>query len=148
MTAAPFFHRQPAPVRRAFWRGFATVILWALIILGAVLFTGCETALYDPGSGRKVASFRSDIVQGDYSAGATRFTFAKMSNSVPTRAALLGANKIVGTVASAAVAAMVPGSGVTAVVSKTAISAVPHITSGTAAPSDKTPAQLWPITQP
>lgn len=107
----------------------------ALVAL-ALTVTGCGTVLYDPGTGRKVASFRSDITGGDYNAGATTFKFAKMSNSVPTRAALLGANKIVGTVASAGVAIAVPGSGAAPMIGKAAITAVPHLSAPVAKPGD------------
>jgi len=99
----------------------------AIALAALVLLTSCSTRFYDRQSGRMIASFQSDITDGAYSDGSTSFRFAKLSNSAPTRAALLGANKITSTVASAAVAAMVPGSGTTAVVSKTAISAVPHL---------------------
>ena len=67
------------------------------------LSPGC-TRFYDRSSGRMIAFlFQSDITGCDvnYSDGTTSFRFAKMSNSAPTRAALLGANKIVSTVASA-----------------------------------------------
>lgn len=82
----------------------------------------------DPTTGRTVASFASDITDGDYSAGSTHFRFAKMSNSAPTRAAMLGTNKIIGTIGSAAVAIAIPGSGTPALIGRTAVSSIPHIT--------------------
>lgn len=103
----------------------------------ALLLTGCGTTAYYP-NGKRALVTRSDSTKFAFSGGGITLTADKISNSIPTRAALLGANKIVGTVASAAVAAMVPGSGATAVVSKSVISAVPHVTA---------PASVKPVDQ-
>lgn len=114
------------------------------LALLCLALTGCATTLYDRSSGQKIASFQSDIQDGNYGDGTTYFTFTKMHNSVPTRAALLGANKIAGTIGSAAVAIAVPGAGATSMVTKAVISSTPHLTSPAAAPADKSPASIWP----
>lgn len=99
-----------------------------LLLLALFLpLAGCVTEARYP-NGIIALRTWSDSTQLKFDGGGISLSAATIKNSAPTRAALLGANKIVGTVASAAVAAMVPGSGATAVISKTAISAVPHIT--------------------
>lgn len=102
----------------------------------ALALTGCGTTLYSPQTGHPLAVMRSDITTGDYSGGGVTFSFAKMNNSVPTRAALLGTNKIIGTLGSAAIGLSVPGSGVAPLIGKTAISGMPLFTSPVAKPGD------------
>ncbi len=98
-----------------------------ILALACLALSGCtSTDLRDPSSGRLIAHFGSNVYAGDYQAGATHFSFARIDNSTTTRASWAGANKLAGTVASAVVAGLVPGGSTTAVVSKTAISAVPH----------------------
>lgn len=98
----------------------------ALLPLLAFAMAGCDTTLYNPRTGGKLAVMRSDITNGSYSGGGVKFTFDKMSNSVPTRATMLGANNIVKSVASGVATVAVPGTGVAPDLTRTVISTVPH----------------------
>lgn len=102
-----------------------SVVILATLIICALC--SCATKLYGP-NGKPIATFASDITDGEYTAGTTHFKFAKMSNSAPTRAALLGSNKLLQTVASGATAILIPGSSTTTTIGRAAITAVPHVT--------------------
>lgn len=128
----PIFLAAATIIDRAGKMLISLLIRWFPAAAATVLclaFAGCGTTLYNPRTGGKLAVMRSDITTGDYNGGGVRFTFAKMNNSSPTRAALLGANRIVGTVGSAAVSVLVPGTGATPAITRTVISSVPHIVS-------------------
>ncbi len=122
---------RPQPFAFCVLKTVLQALLYLCAIAGALafvsLFVGCGTVLKDPSTGRTIAAFRSDIWEGEYSAGQTHFKFARMSNSIPTRAALLGTNKIISTVASAGVAIAVPGSGVAPAVVRGATVTAPHL---------------------
>lgn len=136
------------------WVAIAAVVVWAIVALIkwsgipipqpvwiipaskqmrflyflAFGFASCSTTLYSPASGKPLARVQSDLLNVSYTGGGVTFRADKMSNSIPTRAALLGANRIVGTFGSAAIGLAVPGSGTAPLVTRAAITAVPHVT--------------------
>lgn len=106
--------------------GIAQFIGAALLFALALFLSGCSTVLYSPSTGRPLARMGSDLLNVSYSGGGITFSAAKMSNSIPTRAAMLGANRIASTLGSAAIGLATPGSGTVPVLTRAAIGTTPH----------------------
>lgn len=123
--------------RKAYWRGLFVSLFWgAIIILAAWVSAGCSSTLYSPASGKPILRMQSDLLNVSYTGGGVTFHADRISNSVPTRAALLGANKITGTVVSGAVGVLVPGTGTVPALERTVITATPHLLSPVSKPGD------------
>lgn len=127
------------PRRSQIFRGAYTCPAIALCIA----FTGCYTEIRHA-SGTPWVKTYGNSANFTAQSGTDTFTVISLNHSTPTRAALLGANKIAGMIGSAAVAIAVPGAGATSMVTKAVISSTPHLTSPAAAPADKSPASIWP----
>ena len=123
----------------------ATLAFWAAIVLSALLLTGCaSTAFYDRASGRKIASFQSDITGGNYHDGSTSFTFTKMNNSTTNRIVQKGINSDLNTAVSAA-SLFAPGATGAEQVVKAGGVILPHVSNSVN--TDKT-APFSPIISP
>lgn len=89
--------------------------------------SGCSTTAFHA-NGSKWFTTYADATTFSAVSGGESITMTGMSHSRPTRAALLGANRIVGTVGSAAVGIAIPGSGVAPLVGRAVVTGLPHVT--------------------
>lgn len=92
-------------------------------LLLALLFTGCQTKVYDQG---KPAVAIGSNFKGTMSYESKTLKWAMngtLNNSTPTRAV----GSIVATVGSDVVAGLVPGSGIVPIVGRAATATIPHI---------------------
>ena len=108
-----------------------------LLICVSLAVGGCSTVAFYP-NGTKAVQTYSDSTRFAFNGGGISLTADTINNSKPTHTALAGTNKIVATVGSAAVAALIPGSTGAAVAAKTGVSVIPHVA----------PALTVPTTQP
>lgn len=112
----------------------------------ALLFTGCATRAYHS-NGQPWFTTYSNAAQLSATSGGETFSIIGLDNSGPTRAAMLGTNRILATVGGAAVAIAIPGSGAVPLVGRAAIATVPSFTTPatpSATPAPKGAAAIWP----
>lgn len=105
----------------------------------ALLLCGCATRLYSPTTGKHLAIIESNATNLSYSSGGVTFHADTLDNATPTRTAMHGINRITATVAGAAVAIAIPGSGAVPLVSKAAIATVPSFTTPVTPPATPSP---------
>jgi hypothetical protein len=110
-----------------------------LALVCLLVLTGCATRLYSPTTGKHLAIIESNATNVSYSGGGMKFHADTLDNATPTRTAMHGINRITATVAGAAVAVAIPGSGAVPLVSKAAIATVPSFTTPASAPATPAP---------
>ncbi len=95
-----------------------------LALTACALLCSCATRLYSPQTGKPLATIYSNATHLAYSGGGVTLDVTGLNNSTPTNSA----KRIVDSIASAGVAAFVPGSGTVPTLTRGAVVALPHVT--------------------
>lgn len=94
----------------------------SLSILACLALSACSTIVYGPDGHPQFRTY-ANATDLTFNGPGTSFHADTLNHSVPTRAA----GKIIGTLGSDVVAAIVPGSGIIPTVGRAAVATAPHL---------------------